>query len=746
MPVRDIFSWLDDADAAIGDGTGAATRTYWELWESSDAQDAEGVRAAKEQFVALARAHNLPWLEVFGRHWDLQWRLTGEGQGAAAVSDAVELFEIAHRPENVDCPQTICSAQDLCIAYSRTDGPGYADAVIAAASDTLDRIDPTWPCYDCVSAELRDGLINAGRHDDALALIDETVVAIRSEGEQPTIGFERARLVALLASDRVAEALVAADGVDPDRFAEHMRWERSAFDLQVARVRLGNGDVDRALSEFGQAMSPLEHPSLAPDWLQLARDLLRAGVLENGNEPSATIVELAHLLHDRGAYRHAFDAARLAGQAAAARGARRSAERALTLAESIAAELVDPSSVGQHLSHLRAAIAAAPSEIAPAATFDVRVEAWETAREEGALEPEDIPDLVATLADQGWRDAPREVLWQRVADHPADEQSTMMLFELYFVARDRDGQDRVIANVEPVDPSLAHWFRARQAAAAGDWPTVSDECAAVVALDPGVCNTRRLWAEAERRVGNHDAAVVLSREVLALAGDDATRGDWWDAILHGTLAEEWELVRRACAALDIELVEPSGPVEEQWERCLITFVDDDGRERTHTARRTGPATAQIVNVAHPGVPQHFDDVVVFEPVPMDPVPDDPEEAGSTLRRYPAVLTRRPGGCRAVVVEGAFDDDQWVQFRDSLYDRGFPVWAYAGEYRTLDDGREIEVLPAAIALRPEASAAELADALDELTAGWEPAPAWVDFAAELGRDVDLHASRAEALWN
>ena len=746
MPARDMFAWVDAADAAIGDGTDIATRTYWTLWRAFEAGDTEGVRAAREQFAALARAHNLPWLEVFGRHWDLQWRLTGVGEGASAVRDAVELFELAHRPANLDCPQTICAAQDLCIAYSRTDGPGYADAVIAAATDTLNRIDAGWPCYDCVSAELRDGLMNAGRHDEALALIDQTVVAIRGEGQRPTIGFARTRLAALVAAGRESDAYDDLADLDPDRFAEHAPWERESFDLQAARVRLHGGDVDDAVDRFERSRSPIEHPSIAPEWLGLARDLLRAGALENGDQPSATIVELAHLLLERGAYRHAFDAARLACEAAAARGARRSAVRARTLAERIARELVDPASVADQLSHLEAAIAASPDRIDPAATRDVLIDTWETSWEEGALGADDMAELVATLSDQGWVDAPRQVLWRRLRSAPGDERSAMMLFELCFRADDRAAQDEVVTHVQSVDPSLAHWFRARQAAAVDDWPAVSEECAAVVALDPGVCNTRRLWSEAERRSGNHDAAAVLTREVLALAGTAVTRSDWWDAILHGTLVEDWALVRRACAALDIPLAEPDGVIEEQWERCQITFVDDDGNERTHTARRTGPATAQIVNVAHPDVPQHFDDVVVFEPVPMDPVPADADEQASTLRRYPAVMTRRPGGCRSVVVEAAFDDDQWIRFRDSLYERGFPVWAYAGEYRTLDDGREVEVLPAAIALRPDSSAEELADVLDELTDGWEPAPAWVAFATELDRDADLHATRSDALWN
>src|SRR5690606_16106250 len=89
------------------------------------------------------------------------------------LSEAVQLLEFANRPDTRDCPQSVCVTQDLACTYGDIDGPGYADERLAVAGETLARIDPTWPCFDCISGEYAAALSDQGRIEDCLAFIDE---------------------------------------------------------------------------------------------------------------------------------------------------------------------------------------------------------------------------------------------------------------------------------------------------------------------------------------------------------------------------------------------------------------------------------------------------------------------------------------------------------------------------------------------------------------------------------------------
>lgn len=123
--------------------------------------------------IALARARALdePWVEVFLRHWRLQGLLLHDADVRAATPEAASLIEFSSRLETRDCPQSICAVQDFCIAFGRTDGPGYAAERIEISLDTLARIEPTRSYYGCVTTELVDAYIDAGQPEKALAFL-----------------------------------------------------------------------------------------------------------------------------------------------------------------------------------------------------------------------------------------------------------------------------------------------------------------------------------------------------------------------------------------------------------------------------------------------------------------------------------------------------------------------------------------------------------------------------------------------
>src|SRR6187402_2127305 len=69
-----------------------------------DGQHAE-VEAIVPEAVALARSLDLPWAELFMRHWLLQSRVLHRFDVSAGTLQAVELLDFASRDALRECPQ-----------------------------------------------------------------------------------------------------------------------------------------------------------------------------------------------------------------------------------------------------------------------------------------------------------------------------------------------------------------------------------------------------------------------------------------------------------------------------------------------------------------------------------------------------------------------------------------------------------------------------------------------------------------
>ena len=125
------------------------------------------VLAMSEEALSMARSLKLTWIEVFIRHWRAQSQILLHHDVSQGLPEVVSLLEFAHRPENIECPQSVCVTQDICVAYAKIDGPGYAAERLAAATETLARINVNWPCFGCISSEKADALNDVGQYQQA---------------------------------------------------------------------------------------------------------------------------------------------------------------------------------------------------------------------------------------------------------------------------------------------------------------------------------------------------------------------------------------------------------------------------------------------------------------------------------------------------------------------------------------------------------------------------------------------------
>ena len=238
------------------------------------------VEAIVPEALALARALELPWVEIYIRHWERQ-SIWG---GFETLQGAIELLEFSHRPEHIDCPQSVCTVQDVSIAYAESDGPGFAEQRLAICEETLERIDPTWACFDCILSEKIGALNDLDRHEDALEVAQAGREALAAAGKDPD-DYDHLSST-LLRLGRPEEALKEARRRDNEQengtFAYARRQKRT-------RALLDLGRVEEASEEHLPLEIALRDPKYHESWARSTRSLVEAGKYANDWELGAAL-------------------------------------------------------------------------------------------------------------------------------------------------------------------------------------------------------------------------------------------------------------------------------------------------------------------------------------------------------------------------------------------------------------------------------------------------------------------------
>lgn len=260
----DIWKWVFDTQRDLEE---AGNYRLAELINEIPSNASEGrlelAQAALPEALAAARAARLPWLEVYFRHWTINPRVCTRREGEAALKDTVSLFEFAHRPETVDCPQSVCTTQDIACCYANVDGAGYANDRIAVCKDTLARIDSSWGCFRCISSEMMNALVDAAKPEEALAFAERQLPQLQETGADQSVDWFEPLAQAQFAAGQYETALATLDyieeqGFDSDNPPKH--YARSCMRFRLLAL-LGRSEDAWAMlppeekgREFGECL------------------------------------------------------------------------------------------------------------------------------------------------------------------------------------------------------------------------------------------------------------------------------------------------------------------------------------------------------------------------------------------------------------------------------------------------------------------------------------------------------------
>ncbi|MGI5160053.1 tetratricopeptide repeat protein [Microbispora sp. CA-102843] len=719
------------------------------------AQALEG-RFAQLDVVAPAIAQHAetlekPWLEFFARYWHLLGRVGDRAIGAVALDDAVALADFAQRDDVRDCPAAPGAVEVLAMAQANTDGPGYADTRLAALGAALDGVGPDSLAFPGLATQYVAALIDAGQAAEAVAYAEAAVERLRGEGREASWELGAASARALLAAGRPDDALAALDAstdFKPDDPVAKGRRET----LLKSQVLATLGRLQEAVDALPDLDVVGDHAREWVEWARTVRMLTAGGSIANTWQLGRILRQWIAYFESVGGHRARFELALTAGHLAVARQGLWQARLLADYAEAAIADLRVTEGLAERVAELRAAADAA-KELPPPGPRDELVAYFDAAdgrtadpeRWVGWLWPLSGTDLEATrrhtttLGFLGYAPVGADVYWKTIVEDgdpaAAGDEDISYLTGLLIEARQDERVETLAARLPETRShlALARLHRARER-----WEQTAAEAEQAVAHEGGL-EARRLWSGAVQQLGDNAKAAEILKPLLD--SGEGEEEDVWRFIVLSTAVEDWAAVRAAGTKLGMPIESGEGPIEEEWHLVRVILPAPDGSQREVLAVRTGPATARLAIPQPRGMEYNAGDVVVIDPRPLEPIPENEQERESFVIPFAGVTMLRPGGYTSWFFDGAApSEDEWAEFNEVLAERGWPMWVYSDENYRVTHPATGEQLPGVfgwIAIPPTVRPAELDAVLDDVTEQWSHPLAWLDLAREVGIEAERH---------
>lgn len=763
----DVWAWVErlvkDLEKA---GQGRAVELIYQISHYVHINQAHLVEGLVQEGLAIARALGNPWLEIFFRHWNLQNRTRNLAQGAAALLEATALLEFSHREDTVQCPQSVCTTQDMAICYRNMDGPGWAEARKEVCAETLARITPKWQCFDCISREYADALIDQNRAAEAVDYLHKQQQQMLEHGQTDGVAFKCTIALALCHAREFSKALALLDEIDALNAPDDDEGDRLSRRLLRAKIFLDSGRLEEAWATL-PAWGPMIVPGLYDRWIEVFCGTVALHPEENHWHRGRVIQNALDEVLNAGSYRWAVQIAIRHGHLALDRHAPWTASLALQSAKTAQAKLQIDAGAENLVAGLQNRLAdyRAPHDLITSSTLLDDLAAQPERNPEAEIErlltacSEQANDIALHRAAARAMSAcnahlpARQFLWQFVQRQSAIPHAAIEeLLNTLLQAERKSNVDSEFAlllrYMAAEHPEFADWVAICRAYERERWAEVVQHAPNYISQKPALGEAHRLWAYAAMQL--QDFATALSLYEQLATANDAPGNDDWDALTAASAAQNWPAARAACQRLGISLRSEHGVIEEDSYGLVRVRFLDNGEFIDHLAQRTGPVTARVIGVAAPTSVQHVDDWVVFDAEPLEAPETDAESDEDVdwagLTSFRAVYVLKHGGQKSWFFDGAHPGpERWQPFMAQLEARNWRLEIQSFDGYTVTDSHTNTEIPGVyfwVCAPVLTSARQLDATFTELTADWPHPLCWHNLAATAGSNVDLHEAIRE----
>lgn len=761
----DIWQWLRQTRASLqADGNEQLAHLINSIPKTVVEGSFRTGQLALPEALAGARLLNNTWLELFFRHWVLNGRLWQFKEGESALEEASALFSFAQQPENIACPQSICTAVDLASCYGNLDGKGRGPERIALCEASLKRIHPDWACHNCLTRELIDALVDSDRPAEALDVANGHLARLSGAGTSLTASDLLPRARALFATGAYAEILELLSYKRPSAFAGD-NWPHRFFrECLLVRTLAAMERADEAWAYVPEeAVADFNGGSidLVAGLHSVCTVVPEHNTYITGRRAAAT---LRHY-HQVGAHRLTLDTLPYVVQLAVARGAHWSARRALDFARPHLAKLAAPYGAPEHFAELERLVAAMPAIRLPVAAASVLQflggrKIYERDNPGSPDNPERDLDCLLAAAEQlpadaalanavgnamlacGAQQEATGYLWAFVRAHPGQDDAVPVLMQALLAQSDYAGALALADFLREYNRAMYHWCHVQLALAQGRWDTVGAHAAQLIALDPAAPGAKDLWARAALKTGQFEIALALFLELTDT--DGARDREHLNVMAAASALQQWDLVHAAAARLTTPL-QFGGAGEDEPERIELWTSNDDSWVGLEVLR-AGPTTARVTSLARTGVKQRVRDLVVFHPAPCW-VRDETDYADwNQLNVHEFVHVLKEGGYSpSFAVEGVHPGDEQLAGLTAAFETMEWEWDITSNGYTMqlqDSGVELRGLYFIVAAPASVTPAVMAATLTELTARFVHPLCWPELAEAAGANAQWHRAVAD----
>lgn len=635
----DIWRWIHGREEALReDGHDELAGHIYDISNHTVNDRFDLVDQVYHAALPMCRALDDKWLEVYFRHWRLQAHVLKNFDAKGHLNEAISLLEFAHGEDTKECPQRICAVQDLASCYGIKDGPGFAEERISVCKETLAQIDGSWPCYECVSSELLDALIDKKDFEQAEAELDLINAEISKFQKKADDDLVLTRTRMLLGRRQPAAAWdIIKDAKNPEGGEGFVREVELLKALTLCYMERWEEAQTTCLSFDDIVLAATYYD----DWTKIQILLARQGMVENNRDLRYKFHNLADKLIRKDATRVAFEVCERLIELCIAASEKRRADYVIRTMTSLIGGLNRDLGASATLAELRRTV----SEMETTSTgvsFDT-IEAL--LEHEFKTETEEF--IAISSAVKKWPDDGR--LYARKSDlfqsHFQSKEAYDFLetayqehrgsaalesrygsaflakhgFEAYqkeFPIKQLDG----LSNGAIWNRGFKHFIHYE----VGDPQKALDILKIIEEYWPEDISLLGRIARQHIDLHDYDTAISYRRKQISLAPDDNNHK--WDLLIAGTLKQDIALIQEVAPSLNCELDEDGLYPDKNRPRIRLQWKMRNGLNEIYHAVRLGPALARITSICRiTDEHQLYGREVVFDPAPLNKLDQEDDE-------------------------------------------------------------------------------------------------------------------------